>query len=56
MSISANDYHLHLFAKGNTALPRRLTSRSQALNIALTGALTCVDVPLVNAGEEKKWQ
>ena len=41
MSINANDYHLHLFAKGNTALPRRLT---------------CVDVPLVNAGEEKKWQ
>jgi len=41
MSINANDYHLHLFTTGNTALPRRLT---------------CVDVPLVNAGEEKKWQ
>ena len=34
----------------------KVTRATQALNIALTSALTCVDVPLVNAGEEKKWQ
>ena len=49
MNISANDYHLHLFTTGNMALPRRFY-------IALTSALTCVNVPLVSAGEEKKWQ
>lgn len=49
MSISANDYHLHLFTTGNTALPRRF-------DLALASALTCVNVPLVSAGEEKKWQ